>query len=241
MTNLKESIVWYTELQDDKRNFILNCLKNDYSVRLSNFLFNEQEVQNYLSLIDNIVELVSKIIDKEKTMKKLIAYGMEEKDAKLFFVKCESFVRTKRDVAIVKNMNAKSFKCALDFVINKMCLLEEYRYYSPAYVMNYCSFQNSQEMAKTLRFLYFAVSVISKRSFSLPVFETVLKNDYCIPDELVNIFITSVEKQLSGLKEAQMYFKINEVFKRVEYIERYLTLDEDDNEDEEDEEDEEDV
>lgn len=216
---LKRSVDWFNELNGEKQSFILDCLKNNFSVRLSNYLLDEFELENYLILINCIVELIAQTADEDIIIKKLTLAGMEENKARIFYTYSIGFVAQRLDAVVINNVSIESIESCIKFIIEKMLLSREHRSFSLEYVTHICKFQNSDEMLKTLRFLYNMVYLIANRDYSLMTLRSIFEVDFEISKEVCDIFFSQVQEKLPELYQAQLSANLNKLLNKVDQFE----------------------
>lgn len=216
---LKESISQFNQFNDEQRMFIRNCIDQSFSVRMSNYLLNPQQLQGYLVLLNNIVELIQQEVDKEKVVKKLIINGLEADDANLFYDFGSRIEKMTADSEIINSMSVNSFKCAINFVIEKMFLSREYSLYSLDYVTNLCDFKNKAEMAKAIGFLYSKIESISTKEISLATLKSIFEVDYLIKGDLQDAFFQCINEKLSDIYQAQLFNQLQRVLCKIDQLE----------------------
>ncbi len=206
---LHKLIVWFNQLADNKRDFILDCLRHKYSVKMSNYILAPEELDCYGSLIDNVLDVISESENEKEFKKYLAGYPLEPETIKLLYNNLHAFIVPKQDSKQILKMDNYQFEQVVRFVIDEMFLCREYYRQSPKSVAYKLGFDSTKDCISSLRFIHHQITLIADRSACLKNLILSLKLDYQVNVEKIEILEKYITENLAVLYQAHLVNRLN--------------------------------
>ncbi|WP_366924784.1 hypothetical protein MFMK1_001784 [Metallumcola ferriviriculae] len=217
-TNGLENVVeWFYNLSENKRDDILDVLNHGSIISL------DSETQKMLKkLRDKVIHQIRELEEKKKVLKYLTGSGVKKDEAKVIYKYCRSVKPQLEDSIAIKKMNSDAFYDVVEFIINKVFVYKEYKYYPFNELVRLGDFQKTDEAGQSLRFLFNMISLVCKREVRPSTLEQILIKDFDLSQELADIVTESVQVNLDEIQKTYLVSTIDELNQKVECIESML-------------------
>ncbi len=207
----KDIIKWLNELNDDNREYVLECLAYDRIFELEN-----EELENTKSLINYSMDLFIENEDIDKIKEKLILSGLEESVSIQILDYIEYTGTLINDSKFVQKSEIKQLESIIDFIINKLFLYEEYNLYPFKRFAKMHNFDNTNDAKTIYRFLHQHISYVVSRELSPNTLYKILTKSYDIPNELSELIIKKIKENQDEMEKAYVILKTKEIYSKLE-------------------------
>lgn len=214
----KSVINWYNELEDKKRNRILNLIQVDGIFRLD-----DNEIEMIKGMFQFVCKEIENGIDEEKIINKLLKNGIEKDDAEIF-VEYASVNKGEMTASeLINNMSIDKYNKILCFVVNKIHLYREINFIPFEEFIEECDFKNEIEAKIVLKLLNTYINRIIERDMTIENIVDKLTKVNNVNQDYISLFKSIITENLNELRMASLMFKLTKVEAYIDeiYNEKY--------------------
>lgn len=215
MNRLKESILWFNDLESNKQMNILDFLVD----KSEELILSEDEKKLFKQLISNVVELIVSEDNNEELVKKvLLELNADKIVVNAIYGFCEKLSVPFLDAKIISIMAKDNVIKTSDFVINHMILFSDYDEEPIDNFLRLTGLKDINSAFSVVRFIKNHYSFVSMRKLSPIVLERKLLNEYKIPAELVEEIVKPIFKNRADMHQAYLMEKVTELLNIMDNI-----------------------